>query len=559
MNHPFVPADLILINGSIHTQNQIQPFAEALAVKGNRILAVGSSDMIATFSDADTQTLDLGGCTVIPGFTDAHFHFYEWALSRRHIDLSNTRSLEDSMQKVKDFSRGRSPEKWLIGQGWNEADWEEKKMPAAKDIDRIVSHIPVILWRCDLHLAVVNSKAMKLSGIGRDTPDPPKGLIERDGEGRPTGILRELAINIVRDRIPPPSDQEIVEALSSAIREAHSLGITGIHDIRLMNDPDGARALRCWQRLNASGRLDLRCHVTLPGHRIDDAIGLGLRTGLGDDRLRIGHLKYFADGGMGARTAWMIEPYLDAEIGMPMVSMDELYANVWDAHNAGLSVMIHAVGDRANREVIRLYTELYKKLEKKAVDPESRPCMAHRIEHVQMIHPDDLEPLSALNIAVSVTPPNMILDINTVDQSVGTRGRRAYAFRDLVETNISVMFSSDCPVCDPDPLSGIQAAVTRCRENGTPKGGWYPESKVSLDQAIAAYTRIPAQASASGHQVGSLVAGKLADIIVLDRNIFSIDPMHLAKVKVDLTLFDGIIRINKISSDPSFRISTRNR
>ncbi len=263
---------------------------------------------------------------------------------------------------------------------------------------------------------------------------------------------------------------QIQDAFEDATAALYRRGVTGIHDIRLMADKDGARALRAFHKLDQERRLGLRTWVTLPGHQLDEIIALGLCTGFGNDYLRFGHVKYFSDGGMGARTAWMIDPYLDAECGMPLMEMDFLAHEIGKADDAGLSVMVHAVGDRANRELI----DIFEAVQARRSHAKQPPLAAipHRIEHVQMIRPEDIQRLRKLHLALNVTPANMILDINLIDKAVGEKGCHTYPFRPLMETGSPVMFSSDCPVCDPAPLTGIHAAVTRQRADGTPlKGG----------------------------------------------------------------------------------------
>jgi len=308
-----------------------------------------------------------------------------------------------------------------------------------------------------------------------------------------------------------------------------------------MGGLEGARALKAWERLNEMGELALRCWVCIPGERLDEAIALGLRTGLGGDRLRIGHLKYFADGGMGARTAWMLEPYLDAECGMPLFPMDEFAEAVKKADRAGLAVMVHAIGDRANREVITVFEELEKARVKDGKPAYAPPWIPHRIEHVQMIRPEDLERLARLGVAACVQPHNMILDISMIDESVGPKGKWTYSYRDMLDAGVPVFFSSDAPVCDTSPLVGIHAAVTRQRKDGTPEGGWYPEQRITVEEAVRCYTIVPATTYGREHELGSITPGKHADLVILDRDIYSVDPMEIVDTRVDLTIFDGRI------------------
>jgi predicted amidohydrolase YtcJ len=277
--------------------------------------------------------------------------------------------------------------------------------------------------------------------------------------------------------------------------------------------------------------------VTLPGHDLDNIIGLGLRTGFGDDRLRVGHVKFFSDGGMGARTAWLIDPYLDAECGMPLTDFELLAHDIHKAHHAGLSVMVHAVGDRANRELINIFEALESH---HSFSASPSPAIPHRIEHVQMLRPEDADRLRDLHLALCVTPANMVLDMNLIDSALGEKGKWTYAFRQLMDTGAPVMFSSDCPVCDPDPLLGIHAAVTRQRVDGTPPGGWYPDSRVSVAEALQAYTATPAAVHKAAN-IGTIATNKRADLVVLSRNILQIPPSQLPEIRVDMTLFDGQI------------------
>ncbi len=525
-------ADLILYNGRVNTLDPSRPAAEGVACSRGRIAAVGSDDRIRPLAGPATEWIDLNGRVLLPGFTDAHIHFYEWAMKRQDLNLADLPSLQALVNIVGKASSMAPAGRWILGQGWNETDWEVPQMPTRDVLDEAAPDHPVLLWRCDLHLAAANSAALAAAGIGPETADPPDGRIERDKTGRPSGILRELAINRVREAIPEPTRQEVDAAFLSGVSALHRLGISGIHDIRLMNDRDGETALKAFSDLHRRGRLQLRCWVTLPGHRMSEAIDRGLRTGMGDDRLRIGHVKFFYDGGVGARTAWMTEPYLDGGSGMPMMPAEELAEAVQTAEAAGLSVMIHAVGDRANRDLIKLFSDLSKHRKRRLHVP-------HRIEHMQVVRPEDAQQLSGLDIAVSVTPPNMILDINLIDAVMGERGRWAYAFRRLIDTGAPVMFSSDCPVCDPNPMAGIHAAVTRQRIDGTPAGGWYPEQRVSVDEAVRAYTQTPARVHGLENEFGSISEGKRADLVVLGEDIYTADPARIADVKVDLTVFDG--------------------
>ncbi|MGD9081567.1 MAG: amidohydrolase [Desulfobacterales bacterium] len=541
MNRNSSAPDLILLNGNIHTMDMTRPLARAIAVRKDRIMAIGENDEIRALATSKTERIDLSERLAIPGLMDSHFHFYDWAMGRQQLDLARVNALDELLDQVAQTAGQLPPEKWILGQGWNESDWPEHTMPRRDHLDAVAPSHPVALWRCDLHLVSVNSRALELAGIDEATPNPPDGVIEKDSAGRLTGILRELAPNLVKSVIPPPSADELVAAMRDGISHLHTLGLTAIHDVRLMGGLEGAPALKAWQLLNEQGKLDLRCWVSLAGERLEEAIALGLRTGLGDDRLRIGHVKYFADGGMGARTAWMLEPYLDADIGMPLGSMSELRRNIEAAEKAGLAVIVHAIGDRANREIITVLEELVESRSKMKTKSFVPPALPHRIEHTQMIRSEDIQRLAKIKVAACVQPHNMILDINMIDESVGERGRWTYAYKEMLDAGIPVLFSSDAPVCDPSPLVGIHAAVTRQRRDGTPEGGWYPEQRISVEDAVRGYTTVPADFYGQSSKMGTLTPGKRADMIVLDQNIFEVDPMEIADAHVEMTIFDGRI------------------
>ncbi|RLB18271.1 MAG: amidohydrolase [Deltaproteobacteria bacterium] len=542
-----VPApEMILINGVIRTQDPRKPLVEAVAIGGRHMLATGGNKEIQSLAGSGSQVIDLGGRLCLPGMMDSHFHYYTWALGRRQLMLVEVRSFAELLDRVSTAAGTAKEGKWIVGQGWNEADWPEARIPTREDLDKAAPTNPVALWRCDLHMAVVNSMALQLAHIHEGTPDPPEGVIARDDSGRPNGILREFASNLVRDVIPPPNDDEIYAAMQDGIHVFHSLGLTGLEDVRLMGGEEGVPAFKTWQCLRDADALELRCWVSIPGERLEEAVSLGLRTGFGDDHLRIGHVKYFADGGMGARTAWMLEPYLDADCGMPLTPMAELARSLRRADEAGLAVAIHSIGDRANRELITVFEGLR---EKRGTDGAVVPCgpnVSNRIEHVQMIRPEDLARLAKLDIVVCVQPHNLVLDIGMIDESVGTRGKWTYPYRDLLDSGINVVLSSDAPVCDPSPLVGIHAAVTRQRRDGTPKGGWYPLQRISIEDAVRGYTILPAMSYGVGDRLGSITPGKYADMVILDRDIYTIEPMEIIETKVDMTIFDGRIVFERI-------------
>ncbi|MBM9606406.1 amidohydrolase [Desulfopila inferna] len=536
MKRTYPAPEIILYNGFFADRDTAAPIiagAQALAIGRGRIMAIGSNDDILPLASADTEKIDLGGRLTVPGFIDTHIHFYEWSFKRRDLQLEGLGCLDNLLDMVRRKGEQLPSDQWIMGQGWNETDWSEPVMPSRTTLDKAAPNHPVLLWRCDLHLAVANSRALQLAGIDASTADPPEGRIERDGAGEPTGVLRELAINLLRKSVEPPGSAQVLDAFREGARALHKVGITGIHDVRLMEDSDGARALQGFQKLDEQGGLELRSWVTLPGHQLDNIIGLGLRSGFGGDKLRLGHVKFFSDGGMGARTAWMIDPFLDAGCGMPMLDMDELSRDIAKAEAAGLAVMVHAVGDRANRELI----DIFEKLQANRGNGD-RPVYPHRIEHVQMIRPEDARRLENLDLALCVTPCNMVLDFNLIDQAVGEKGKWTYAFRRLMDTGAPVMFSSDCPVCLPAPLPAIHAAVTRQRLDGTPAEGWHAGERVNVAEALNGFTAVPAMVH-KADDLGVIAPGMKADLAVLSNNILAEPPEHIAETSVDMTIFEG--------------------
>jgi predicted amidohydrolase YtcJ len=529
--------DLILYNGKLHTQDDNYPGATALAILAGRIQEVGSDSEMRALARHGTAVIDLEGRRVIPGLVDSHFHFYSWSLGRGDLKLAGLSSWEEIIARVAAAAKDKPAGSWILGQGWNETDWPEPVLPNRDELDVAAPDNPVALWRSDLHLAVVNSAALQLAGITAQTRSPADGVIDRGPDGEPTGVLRELAINLIDPVLPSPTFESTLQAMQDGMPELHRLGLTGLHDYRIMGGDDGPPAFRAYQRLQRDGDLHLRLWMHLPLELLDQAIALGLRTGFGDDYLRVGHVKMFSDGSQGARTAWMLEPYADTDqTGLPLTPMDRIAEAVYKADRAGLGVAIHAIGDRANRELISVFEEVLQETGERAG---ATPAAPHRIEHVQNIRPEDVARMGRLGVAASVQPIHATDDMPMIDASVGERGRFAYVFREMMEAGILLSLGSDCPVASPNPFYGIHAAVTRRRRDGTPGGGWYPEQRLTVEEAVWGYTMAPAHITGQTARMGSLTPGKYADLVVLDRDIFAIDPMEIAETRPFITIFDG--------------------
>jgi predicted amidohydrolase YtcJ len=526
---------LILYNGSLYTQDPAFPNAAAVAMQSGRIRAVGSDDEIRSLAGPGDQVIDLEGRRVLPGFQDAHFHMCDWTLGLGRLYLARVASLTGLGQRVADRA-GQTPSGgWILGQGWNESSWPERRIPTRVELDSAAPHHPVALWRSDLHVVAANSAALRQAGIGGDTADPAGGVIDRDESGQPTGVLRERAIDLLTAAIPPPTEDEAVAAMRQGFPLLHRLGLTGVHDYRLMDGADGPPAFRAYQRLRAAGELGVRLWMHISGAHLDQAVALGLRSGFGDDWLRVGHVKLFADGGQGAHTAWMLEPYQDSGgYGLPLMPIAEMAQAIERANLAGLSVAVHAIGDRACRELPTILEGLAARYPHLARQP-----IPNRIEHVQNIRPEDVGRLAALNVMASVQPIQLVDDMTMVEQTVGPRGRWTYAFRDLLAAGVPLAMGSDCPVADPNPCWGIHAAVTRQRRDGSPHGGWYPAQRLTVAEAVWGFTMGAAKASGRSHELGSITPGKLADLVVLDRDILAIEPMEIAEAQVVMTVLGG--------------------
>jgi predicted amidohydrolase YtcJ len=414
--------DLILINARVYTVNEAQPLAQAVAIRKHRFVAVGSDAEILRLAGTDTTVLDLNGKLILPGICDAHIHFYEWSLSLQEVQLAGTRSKAEMMDRIAERAaqpvEGEPAEAWIIGRGWNESRWGETDFPTAADIDATIGFDrPALFWRADMHGAVASTAALRLAGISAETPNPDGGVIDRDEAGNPTGVLRELAIALVADCIPRPSETELEDALINGIRTLHSLGITAIHDQRMKDQDDGPRMLAAYRRLRERSMLKLRVNCNIAAHDLPHLAGLGLRSGFGDDYLRLGHVKLFTDGSLGTRTAWMLEPFERLEpdevenIGVNVTPPAQMAREFRQATELGFPISVHAIGDRANRTVLDIFEEL--------ADAGLEPPLPHRIEHVQIIDPIDLPRLAQLGITASVQPIHATDDIDTANRFHG--------------------------------------------------------------------------------------------------------------------------------------------
>jgi len=486
-------ADTILYNGRIYTQNDQQPTTRALAIRDGRIVALGTERELWDALRPGGAAIDLEGRAVLPGLIDAHAHLSWYAAYLHLVELRDVTSPRQAAERVAERAVDTPPGEWVRGHGWSQERFPKKAFPTAADLDALVPDHPVYLTTQSVHAAWANTAALRAAGITANTPDPAGGTIGRDEDGNPNGILYETAMDLVEDKIPLLSPEEVAEQVQVAITRAHRSGLTGLHDF------DGALAFRAYQLLHSRGDLTLRIVKNIPVALLDHAIALGLRAGFGDDFLRVGGVKTFADGALGPRTAWMVDPYKGEpdNFGISVTDPEEMMENVRKASAAGLPSTIHAIGDRAVHHVL----DVYQAVRKEEAARGTRPgAMRHRIEHVQLIHPDDAGRLAELDVIASMQPVHATSDMEMADAYWGDRSDYAYNIRLQVDAGAPVAFGSDAPVEPIEPLPGIHAAVTRRRPDGSPgPEGWRAgpggQRRLTVDEAVRGFTRGAAYAA----------------------------------------------------------------
>lgn len=524
----------VFANGRIRTMDPAHPVADALAAAGGRVLGVGRAGELRE-AFPRFAVVDLGGRTVLPGFTDSHIHLSAYGIGLRRVDLRHARSLREAVQHVREALARTSPGSWVRGHGWDKNLWPEDRFPTRRDLDPLTPATPVALSSKDGHLLWVNTAALRLAGIGRQTPDPPGGAIERDAHGDPTGILKETAMDLIHTAAPPASAAEIEDGIRAAQAVMHRGGITAVHNFVGTASFDGGATFAAFRRLAERGELRLRVWAALPEGAIEHAAALGVRTGFGDEWLRVGPVKIFADGTLGSQTAAMLEPFegQPGNLGIAIHTREELIALVGRAVAAGLWCAIHAIGDRANRWVLDAY---------EAHREASRALGArHRIEHVQVLHRDDLPRLAALDVIASMQPIHCTSDRDIADRYWGGRSRLAYAWQSLRRAGTRLVFGSDAPVETPDVFEGLYAAVTRRRAGEPDRPAWYPDEALPVDEALRAYTEMPAYAAGAEGVLGRLAEGYLADFVVLDDDPLAAPAERLLQTRVAATVVGGSV------------------
>ncbi|MCC7354720.1 MAG: amidohydrolase [Anaerolineae bacterium] len=535
-------ADAILSRARLYTVDDAQPWAEAVAVREGRIVAVGDAREMDDLRGPQTEVYDLGGRLVLPAFSDAHIHFVWWALQRRQVDVTDVPTPQEAAARVAARAQTLPAGAWVRGGGFNRNLWPGSEWPTKDLLDATAPRNPVALDSKDGHSLWVNSRALALAGITASTPDPMGGVIRRDARGEPTGILNENAVPLVFNAIPPESEEECIAAVREGIPLAWAAGITAIHEA---NDTPEARSFRTFQALDRAGELGLRVLQHIPVANLGHALSVGLRSGFGHDRLRIGGIKIFADGALGSRTADMLEPYVGEpdNWGVAVVDKEELLEVVSRAAAGGLLVTVHAIGDRANRHVLDVLAEVRKQEREQGDAP-----LRHRVEHVQIAHPDDLPRLARLDVIASVQPLHATSDMVMADRHWGEpRVRGAYAYASLSASGARLAFGSDAPIEPFAPLLGIHAAVTRRRADGRPgPSGWHPEQRLRVEDVVRAYTWGAAYAAGEERARGSITAGKVADFVILSQDIFECRPMDILQTQIEATFFAGRLVHGKV-------------
>ena len=531
-------ADRILIGGVVHTLDRSRPHATALALQGRWIIGVGDDHTIQMMARPGAAVDELEGRAVIPGLVDGHMHLSWYAQGLTNVDLFEVPSKAEALRRVGARAQTAAPGEWVQGRGWWQELWEGAAFPTAADLDAVSRDNPVYLRAKSGHAAWVNSAALRLAGVTAATPDPDGGQIARDAHtGAPTGILLENAMDLVAAVIPRPTVEQVAAWIEAAQERLWAAGLTGVHDF------DGPSCLSALQMLHAREALGVRVvkHIH-PAAHLEHATALGLRWGFGDDMLRLGNLKFLVDGALGPKTALMVEPYEDEpdNRGIAVMEKAALHEMVSAASAAGIPSAIHAIGDRAVRDTLDVLEAVRHEELARGVAPDE---MRHRIEHVQLVHPDDQHRLGQLGVIASMQPIHATGDMQAADRYWGARARWSYNWRVQLDAGARLMFGSDAPVEPVEPLWGLHAAVTRRKPDGSPgPDGWRPEGAVSVHEALCAYTTGPAYAAGLEDRLGRLAAGHLADLVVLDADPYRVEPMALRDLKVAGTMVDGVWR-----------------
>src|SRR6266567_5551397 len=530
---PPTPADLILLSARIWTGDPARPSAEALAVRGGHLVALGSNHDVEKLRGPKTRVVDAKGRRVVPGFIDSHTHMTMGGLNLLAVDLRKTKDPDDFTRQLAAFAKTRPAGIWLTDGAWDNKKWSPPRLPAKEMLDPATGDRPACLARQDGHMIVCNSLALARAGITRATPDPPGGVIVRDASGEPTGVLKDAAMDAIARVRPPRTRDELVEGLRAAMVYAASLGVTSVQDL-----PGDAGDLGAWQLLRDRGEMTLRVNYrpSLSNWVRARQMQASMKN---DEWLRIGGVKGYADGSLGSTTALFFEPYADdpetsgvyAAEAIPLSKLEE---RVLAADKAGLQVEIHAIGDRANAEILDVFERVAGQN-----GPRDR---RFRIEHAQHLRPADIPRFGALGVIASMQPYHAIDDGRWAEKRIGReRCKTTYAFRSLLDARARLAFGSDWDVAPLSPIAGMDAAVTRRTIDGKSPKGWFPEQRIGVEEALRAYTATAAWAAFEEKEKGTLAPGRLADFVVLSHDILAIPAEEIVSTRVDVTVVGGRI------------------
>ncbi len=535
------PATVILTGAIIHTVDANRPTAEAVAIRGDRIVFVGSERGALTYRGNRTRTIDLRGRTVVPGFTDAHAHLAGLGDRLSILDLMGTTSYTQIVDMVRARTREVAAASWIRGRGWDQNDWADTRLPNNRELSAASPNNPVALRRVDGHALLVNARALEIAGISRDTPDPEGGRIVRDEAGGVTGVLVDRAMGLVNERIPDPSREEQVEAILLAVEECLRWGLTSIHDAGV-----GPQTIEIYRELASQGRFRLRNYVMI---RSDDEtlasfFRRGPEIGLYDNHLTIRAIKISSDGALGSRGAALLEPYSDdpGNRGLVTTPPERIQRVAVEALKNGFQLNVHAIGDRANRLVLDAYEAALEEV----------PTADHRfrIEHAQIVHYRDIPRFAELDVIPSMQQTHQMSDMYWAMDRVGwTRVQGAYAWRSFMERGLPIVSGTDFPVEPVNPFRTFLAAITRQDEEGWPGGGWFPGQKMSREEALKSMTIWAAYGAFEEDRKGSITPGKLADLTVLSQDIMSIAPDRILDTQVEMTILGGEIVYTSSEAD----------
>lgn len=525
-------ADLIITNARIYTADAARPRAQALGIKGDRIVFVGSSAEAKTLAAAGTRVIDAKGKTVIPGMIDAHGHLTGLGTALRNVDLVGTRSYQEVVERVKQGLRTARSGAWIKGRGWDQNDWQSTNFPSHELLSAASPNNAVVLGRIDGHALLANARAMQLAGVTKQTPDPSGGRIIRNANGEPTGVFVDNAQALIARAVPNETAQETREGVRLAMRQLNSFGLTGMHDAGA-----GCGTLRLYEEMARAQELTARNYVMVSAgvSCLDSLLKIGPRDNVdGNHMIAIRSIKAYADGALGSRGAKLLEPYSDepAQTGLLVTPVAQLLDVALKALRSGFQLNVHAIGDGANREVLDVFERALQQV----------PTSNHRfrIEHAQVVSPSDIPRFAELGAIPSMQAVHQTSDMYWVETRLGsTRLLGAYAWRSLLDTGVVIPGGSDFPVESPNPLLSFHAAVTRQDENNWPAGGWLPEQRMTRDEALNSMTIWPAYASFQEQTVGSITPGKLADVVILSQDIMTIPVQDILKTAVEMTIVGG--------------------